>query len=388
MHTKPRARDLGLPFDGRTGKHNAITDVAGVEVGYTTLIEGQGPLQIGKGPIRTGVTAILPRGKADKPSPIWAGQFSFNGNGEMTGVHWIHEAGYFISPIIITNTHSVGIAHHAAVGWMVRQYRNFFQEDHGWAMPVIAETYDGFTNDICGRHVTEAHVLSALDSASTGAVREGNVGGGTGMMTYEFKGGTGTSSRLVAIEGREYAVGVLVQSNFGRREDLTILGVPVGQHMPDHATLKEMSASETGSIIVVIGTDAPLLPTQLRRIAKRAAIGIGRTGTPGGNYSGDIFLAFSTANEIELPGLLSQQPLTYRHTYLNDHYLDSIYQATVQAIEEAVVNAMIAAESMTTVKPAGYVFRAIDHDRLRKFMRMHRRLIKSDSFSTNSTSSI
>jgi D-aminopeptidase len=378
MGTKPRARDLGLPFDGKTGRHNAITDVAGVEVGYTTLIEGDGPLQIGKGPIRTGVTAILPRGKADKPSPIWAGQFSFNGNGEMTGVHWIHEAGYFISPIIITNTHSVGIAHHAVVGWMVRQYRNFFQNDHGWAMPVIAETYDGFTNDICGRHVTEAHVLHALDSASTGVVQEGNVGGGTGMMTYEFKGGTGTSSRLVAIEGREYTVGVLVQSNFGRRKDLTILGVPVGKHMPEHATLKEMRTSETGSIIIVIGTDAPLLPTQLRRISKRAAIGIGRTGTTGGNYSGDIFLAFSTANEIKLPGLLSQPPLTYRHTCLNDHYLDSIYEATVQAVEEAVVNAMIAAESMTTVKPAGYVFRAIDHDRLRQIMKMHRGLIGFD----------
>ncbi|UCF94534.1 MAG: P1 family peptidase [Desulfobacterales bacterium] len=378
MPTKPRGRDLGLPFEGQTGKFNAITDVAGVQVGYTTLIEGEGPLHVGRGPIRTGVTAILPRGKAPKPSPIWAGQFSFNGNGEMTGIHWIHEAGYFISPIIITNTHSVGMAHHAAVGWMVRQYRDFFQADHGWAMPVIAETYDGFTNDICGRHVKEDHVLHALDTAASGPVGEGNVGGGTGMMTYEFKGGTGTASRLVAIDSQKYTVGVLVQSNFGRREDFSVLGVPVGRFMPEHATLKEMRTPETGSIIVLIGTDLPLRPSQLRRIAKRAAIGIGRTGTPGGHYSGDLFLAFSTANRIELPGMLQFQPPTYGHTYLNDHHLDGVYQATVQAVEEAVINAMLAAESVTTIKPPGYSFQAIDHERLREIMRRHRRLLESN----------
>ena len=229
MTAKPaklRARDLGLPFEGTPGKFNAITDVSGVEVGFTTINEGEGPLTVGKGPIRTGVTAILPRGKQSKPSPVWCGQFNFNGNGEMTGTHWINEAGYFISPICITNTHSVGITHHAVVGWMIDQYKSFFQDDHAWAMPVIAETYDGLTNDICGRHIKEKHVLAALNSAQSGPVQEGNVGGGTGMITYEFKGGTGTSSRIVKIGFEEYNVGVLVQSNFGSRKDLKILGAP------------------------------------------------------------------------------------------------------------------------------------------------------------------
>jgi D-aminopeptidase len=224
VSVKPRARDLGLPFDGVTGKFNAITDVAGVEVGFTTLIEGEGAVEVGRGPIRTGVTAILPRGKRNKPSPIWAGQFNLNGNGEMTGTHWINEAGYFISPICITNTHSVGMVHHATVGWMIDQYPGFFQNDHGWAMPVIAETYDGLTNDICGRHLKEEHGLNALNSAASGFVAEGNVGGGTGMITYEFKGGTGTSSRRVRIGSEDYTVGILVQSNFGARTDLNIRG--------------------------------------------------------------------------------------------------------------------------------------------------------------------
>jgi len=368
ISAKPRARDLGLPFDGLTGKFNAITDVAGVEVGFTTLIEGEGSVQVGKGPVRTGVTAILPRGKRERPGPIWAGHFNLNGNGEMTGTHWINEAGYFISPICITNTHSVGMAHHAVVGWMIDQYKSFLQDDHGWAMPVVAETYDGLTNDICGRHLKEEHVLSALKSAASGFVAEGNVGGGTGMMTYEFKGGTGTASRIVPIGSTEYTVGVLVQSNFGARRDLKILGVPVGRHMPENAVYREINAHETGSIIVIIGTDIPMLPIQLRRVAKRAAIGIGRTGTPGGNYSGDIFLAFSTANDIDLPNMHGQQPTNYTLDYINDHYFDDIYRATVQAVEEAVVNAMIAAESMTTVKPAGYTLEAIDHNRLRKIM--------------------
>jgi D-aminopeptidase len=372
---KPRARDLGLPFEGRAGEFNALTDVPGVEIGFTTLIEGEGELQVGKGPIRTGVTAILPRGKRIKPSPIWAGQFNLNGNGEMTGTHWINDAGYFISPICLTNSHSVGIAHHATMGWMVNQFKEFFVEDHGWAMPVIAETYDGLTNDICGRHITEEHVISALTSAESGPVKEGNVGGGTGMMTYEFKGGTGTSSRIVKIGKREYTLGALVQSNFGTRKDLSILGVPVGKNMPENAIISEITGHEIGSIIVVIGTDLPLLPIQLRRIAKRAAIGIGRTGSPGGHYSGDIFLAFSIANDIELPGIMREQPPFYSMEYINDHYFDDIYDATVQSVEESVINAMVAAESITTIKPAGKTLEAIDHDRLKAIMKRYNRLI-------------
>ena len=369
----PRARDLGLPFDGETGKFNAITDVTGVEVGFTTLIDGQGAVEVGKGPIRTGVTAILPRGKRDRPVPIWAGQYSLNGNGEMTGLHWIHEAGYFISPICITNTHSVGMAHHGTVGWMIEKYSDFFVNDHAWAMPVVAETYDGLTNDICGRHLKEAHVLAALNSAASGSVAEGNVGGGTGMVTYEFKGGTGTSSRRVAIGSDEYTVGILVQSNFGSRKDFTVLGVPVGRHWRENAVVSEINRKETGSIIVIIGTDIPMLPNQLRRVAKRAAIGIGRTGTPGGNYSGDIFLAFSVANDIELTAKNRLQPASYNLDYINDHHFDDIYRAVIQAIEEAVINAMIAAESMTTVKPEGYLIEAIDHDRLKQIMRRYNR---------------
>ena len=374
---KPRARDLGLPFDGKTGKFNAITDVSGVEVGFATLIEGEGAVEVGKGPIRTGVTAILPRGKRNMPAPIWAGQYTLNGNGEMTGTHWIHEAGYFTSPVCLTNTHSVGMVHHAAVGWMIDQYPGFFRDDHAWAMPVVAETYDGMTNDICGRHIKEDHVLQALNSASSGCVAEGNVGGGTGMVTYEFKGGTGTSSRRVKIGSKEYTVGILVQSNFGSRRDLTILGVPVGRHWPENAVVSEINRLETGSIIVIIGTDIPMLPNQLRRVAKRAAIGIGRTGTPGGNYSGDIFLAFSTANDLDWPGMHGEQPPSYALDFINDHFFDDIYRAAVQGIEEAVVNAMIAAESMTTVKPAGYRLEAIDHDRLKQIMKQYNRLKES-----------
>jgi D-aminopeptidase len=371
---KIRARDLGLPFDGKPGKFNAITDISGVEIGFTTLIEGKGPVQVGKGPVRTGVTAILPKGKQDTPGLIFAGQFDLNGNGEMTGTHWINEVGYFVGPICITNTHSVGMVHHAVVGWMIAQYRSFYQDDHAWAMPVVAETYDGIINDICGRHVTEEHVLKALNTAQNGPVQEGNVGGGTGMMTYEFKGGTGTSSRIIEIADKTFKVGVLVQSNFGTRKDFTVLGVPVGKHWPENAIVTELSGHETGSIIVIIGTDLPLMPIQLRRVAKRAALGIGRTGTPGGHSSGDIFLAFSTANDIQLPGLMSKQPLGYRHHYINDNHFDVIYDAVVQAIEEAVLNAMIAAESMTTIKPFGYTLEAIDHDRLKAIMKQYNRL--------------
>jgi D-aminopeptidase len=316
----------------------------------------------------------MPRGKRNKPGPIWAGQFNLNGNGEMTGTHWINEAGYFISPVCITNTHSVGMVHHAVVGWMIDQYKSYFQDDHAWAMPVVAETYDGLTNDICGRHLKEEHVRAALTSAASGLVAEGNVGGGTGMATYEFKGGTGTSSRRVKIGSEEYTVGILVQSNFGSRQDLNILGVPVGKHWPENAVISAINAHETGSIIVIIGTDIPMLPIQLRRVAKRAAIGIGRTGTPGGNYSGDIFLAFSVANDIDWPSMHGDQPAACALDFMNDHYFDDIYRAAVQAIEEAVVNAMVAAESMTTVKPTGYTLEAIEPNRLVEIMRLYNRL--------------
>lgn len=372
--SKPRARELGLPLVGKTGRHNAITDIPGVLVGFTTVNLYRDSLEVGTGPVHTGVTAILPRGRRNDLSPVWAGHHNLNGNGEMTGTHWINDAGYFTSPICLTNTHAVGITHHASVKWMIGQYPAFL-DDHAWAMPVVGETYDGLVSDICGLHVTEEHVLHALDSASDGPVAEGNVGGGTGMMTYEFKGGTGSASRLVRIRDTEYTVGVLVQSNFGSRKDLTILGVPVGREWPDDAPLTQLQHPETGSIIVIIGTDLPLLPIQLRRLAKRGALGIARTGSSGGHYSGDIMLAFSVANDNGLPGLGdTEQPAAYRMEHINDHYFDDIYDAVVQSVEEAIINAMLAAETLPLVKPPGYAFKAIDHQRLLGLMRKYGRL--------------
>lgn len=364
--SKARARDLGLDFPGTPGPCNAITDVPGVLVGYTTLIEGDGPLVVGEGPIRTGVTAILPRGRAAIPRPVWAGQFSLNGNGEMTGVHWIHDAGYFVGPVCITNTHSVGMVHHAATGWMLKHYARSFNDHHLWAMPVVAETYDGTLNDINGRHVREEHVCAAIEGAADGLPAEGNVGGGTGMICYEFKGGTGTASRRVTLGGEAFCVGALVQANHGVRDWLTILGVPVGRELRDDL----IAPRESGSIIVVLGTDAPLAPLNLRHLAKRAAIGIGRHGTPGGNNSGDIFLAFSVANPMELPQL---SPARLSFECINGELMDPLYLAAVEAVEEAVVNALVAAEDTPTLKPAGKVCRAIDHDRLVEVMRRYRR---------------
>ncbi|QQS11823.1 MAG: P1 family peptidase [Rhodospirillales bacterium] len=363
---KPRGRDLGLPFPGTPGPHNAITDVPGVLVGTTTIVEGDGPLIVGRGPVRTGVTAILPRGASEEPMPVWAGVHAFNGNGEMTGTHWIGDGGYFTGPMCITNTHSVGIVHHACVRWMLRRHGARFLDHHLWAMPVVAETYDGVLNDINGLHVTEAHALAALDGARGGPVPEGNVGGGTGMIAYEFKGGTGTASRIVSTGGLTGHVGALVQANHGRREAFTVLGVPVGAHLRDDP----MFPRERGSIIVVIGTDLPMLPHQLRRLAKRAAIGIGRGGTSGGNGSGDIFLAFSVANPMPLPQF---GPPVWTMTALGDEGFDPAYQAAVEAVEEAVVNAMLAAESTPTLKPPGRVARALDHDALMAVMRRHGR---------------
>ena len=279
--TKPRARDLGLPFPGTPGPFNAITDVPGVLVGFTTLTDPAVNM-------RTGVTAILPRAETDSPRPVWAGFHTLNGNGEMTGVHWINDAGYFVGPICITNTHGIGAAHTGATEWMIATYAKHFREEHAWAMPIVAETYDGCLSDINAMFVKPHHAVAALNAAKSGPVAEGSTGGGNGMICYEFKGGTGTASRQVSIGGQTYTVGVLVQANFGIRPWLTVLGVPVG---------REMSAGwqprkETGSIIVIIATDAPLSDAILRQLAKRASIGIGRSGTPGGNNSGDIFLAF------------------------------------------------------------------------------------------------
>lgn len=371
---KNRARDLGLPFKGMPGPLNAITDVPGVEVGFTTIQKQHPTLEVGVGPINTGVTAILPRGLEDNPKPVWAATFDLNGNGEMTGSHWINDAGYFIGPVCITNTHSVGMVHHATTKWMTKQYREMFIDNHGWAMPVVAETYDGPTNDICGQHVTEEHVMQALASAASGPVAEGNVGGGTGMQTYEFKGGTGTSSRAIKVADRDFTVGALVQSNFGMRSELNLLGVPVGEHITDNAWLSEVMGHDQGSIVVNIGTDVPLSPSQLSRLAKRGAMGIARTGSPGGHYSGDLVLAFSVANEIDIPALGQHQPACFEGEYLNEAHLDVVYQAAVQAVEEAIINAMVAAETMAVVKPAGYALPAIDHDKLCAIMAKYNRL--------------
>jgi D-aminopeptidase len=365
--SKARARDLGLPFPGRPGPHNAITDVSGVEVGYHTLVTPERGARRGGGrTVRTGVTAIVPWGQATL-APTWAGYHALNGNGEMTGIHWIEDAGYFVSPILITNTHSVGVAHHAAIRWMFRRYARECDGNNLWMLPVVAETYDGILNDINGQHLREEHVLKALDSARDGAIAEGNVGGGTGMICYEFKGGTGTASRRVPIARKTYTVGVLVQANHGRRPWLTILGVPVGRHLTEDT----LFAKERGSIIVVIATDIPMAPHQLRRVAKRASIGIGRHGTPGGNSSGDIFLAFSVANRTPLHQVAGPR---LRMDFINDEHFDPIYEAVVQSIDEAVVNALVAAEDMTTLNPPGKVCRAIPHAELLRVMRQYRRL--------------
>ncbi|MDB5550302.1 MAG: peptidase DmpA [Rhizobium sp.] len=360
---KPRGRELGLPFNGRTGANNAITDVAGVGVGFRTIIENT-PRPGRKRPVRTGVTAILPHMNSDTPIPVYAGTHRFNGNGEMTGTHWIEDGGYFLGPVVITNTHGVGMAHHAAVKWMIDRYASTYQtDDFLWIMPVIAETYDGVLNDINGLHLTETDVRTALDGVASGPVQEGNCGGGTGMVTYGFKGGTGTSSRTVEFDGRSYTVGVLVQANHGQRDWLTIAGVPVGKHMQDGTPQSQMA--ERGSIIVVIATDLPMMPHQLRRLARRGAIGIGRNGTPGGNNSGDIFLAFSTANA---------HPMLHRSgghlavEMINDESLDPVYLATVDCVEEAVVNAMLAAEDMGGTPYDRFAINAISHDRLAKLL--------------------
>lgn len=342
----PRARDLGLPFPGTPGPFNAITDVAGVSVGFCTLLDPDRHM-------RTGVTAVIPRPDAGNPEPVWAGQATLNGNGEMTGTHWINDGGYFLGPVMITNTHGIGAAHSGATRWMIDRYADHFRDAIAWAMPVVAETYDGILNDINAMFVQPEHAVKALNSATSGPVAEGSVGGGTGMIAYEFKAGTGTSSRRVSVGGQDHTVGVLVQANHGKRPWFNILGKPVGALMPGGGLVKK----ETGSIIVVIATDAPLSTISLRHLARRAAMGLARGGTPGGNSSGDIFVAFSTAPFGPMPQTAA--PLITRQE-LNAELLDPIYLATVEAVEESVVNAIVAGQDTPTFRFPGNVVQGID----------------------------
>ncbi len=350
MPPRPRARDLGLPFPGTPGALNAITDIAGLAVGFCTLTDPARKM-------RTGVTAILPRPER-VAMPVWAGQYTLNGNGEMTGTHWVNDAGYFLGPVMITNTHGVGAAHSGATRWMIEHYCDHFAgAHHAWAMPVVAETYDGVLNDINAMFVQPEHAVAALEARSTGPVAEGSVGGGNGMIAYDFKAGTGTSSRVAAIGGQSWTVGALVQANHGLRPWLSILGRPVGRLMPE-GCLREQ---EVGSIIVVLATDAPLSGLALRQMAKRVALGIGRGGTPGGNNSGDIFLALSTAEPRPMP---DAAPALITRQERNIHLIDPLYLAAVEAVEEAVVNAIVAGEEAVTVKPEGRICHAIDTRRL------------------------
>jgi D-aminopeptidase len=350
----PRARDLGIPLEGTPGRLNAITDVKGVEVGHTTLISGKGKLKVGVGPVRTGVTAVLPRGR-DSEDPVFAGWFSLNGNGEMTGTAWIEESGFLEGPVLITNTSSVGTVRDAVVKWWTQRGR----AGERWVLPVVAETYDGYLNDTHGFHVKEKHAIAALESARGGLVAEGNVGGGTGMTCFEFKGGIGTASRKV----KRYTIGVLVQANFGLRHQLVVAGVPVGKEIPEDTWKKR----ESGSIIIILATDAPLLPHQLKRLARRTSLGLARTGSVSGNGSGDLFLAFSTAN----PGAANDKGLT-RVRFLPNERMDPLFEATVQATEEAILNALVTAKTM--VGRDGHKVVALPHDRLREVMRKYGRL--------------
>jgi D-aminopeptidase len=361
--SKPRARDLGIPFDGSPGPLNAITDVQGVEVGFTTLISGSGKLVVGQGPVRTGVTAILPRGRGTSNDPVFAGWFSLNGNGEMTGTTWVEESGFLEGPVMITNTHSVGVVRDAVIDWRVK-HGAADNTGYWWSLPVVAETWDGFLNDVNGFHVKPSHVFQALDSARAGPVAEGNVGGGTGMICYEFKGGTGTASRKLDEKSGSYTVGVLVQCNCGGRSQLTIAGVPVGREIPEHPAY-----GDEGSIIIVVATDAPLLPHQLKRLARRASLGLARTGSTSGNGSGDIFIAFSTAN----PGASKASGLADVKMVANDE-MNPLFDATVQATEEAIVNALVAAQTMTGAD--NHTAIALPHERLREVMKKYNRLAR------------
>ena len=362
----PRAREIGIPFDGTPGPLNAITDVGGVTVGQVTLIRD---LPDGHA-VRTGVTAVVPRGPDSKDANVYAGYSPLNGNGEMTGTIWVEEGGLLEGPVMITNTHSIGAVHEGTIRWRVAQggadYSGYF-----WSAPIVAETWDGYLNDINGFHVRPEHAGAALDAARSGPVAEGSVGGGTGMICFEFKCGIGTASRIVKVDDAAYTVGVLVQSNFGIRSDLRIAGVPVGVHMPGNLVWSRADGEEhmQGSIIAVVATDAPLLPHQLKRIARRVTLGIGRLGDVGYNGSGDIFIAFSTANRDAAMG----RPDAVIRSVPNDS-LDPLFAGTVDATEEAIVNALVAGRDMTG--EAGHTVKGIDIDRLRDLLRASGRLVE------------
>jgi D-aminopeptidase len=360
----PRARDLGVPFDGTPGPLNAITDVRGVEVGHATIIRGEGPRRVGQGPVRTGVTAVLPRGANSNSDPVFAGWFSLNGNGEMTGTTWVEESGFLEGPVMITNTHSVGTVRDSVIAWRVRE-GDPDQTGYWWSLPVVAETWDGELNDINGFHVKPEHVFEALSSASGGPVAEGSVGGGTGMICNGFKGGIGTSSRRLPEKAGGFTVGVLVQCNYGRKADLRIAGVPVGREIAGPGARDD----DSGSIIIVVATDAPLLPHQLKRLARRATLGLGRDGSISGNGSGDIFIAFSTANSgaARTEGLASL-------TMLPNDRMNPLFEATVRATEEAIVNAMVAARTMTGAD--GFTVQGLPHDELVRILKKYNRLVE------------
>ena len=373
---RPRARGLGIALAGEPGPSNAITDVAGVEVGVTTLVSGHGPLMVGGGPIRTGVTAILPRGRSGVGEPCAAGWYSLNGNGEMTGTTWIEESGAFTTPIVLSNTHAVGACHTGVIAWINRVAPRLARQ---WLLPVCAETWDGYLNDINGGHVRPEHVIEALDSATVGPVAEGSVGGGTGMNCYEFKGGNGTSSRLVRYGTHTFTVAAFVQANFGARSELTIAGHHVGPHLTDDNPLAEDWLADdlarppgAGSVIAIIATDAPLLPGQCKALARRVPLGLARTGTTGSHFSGDIFLAFSTA---PAPGLISAFPIG---DVRDDEFgtlqfvpwgrIDDFYAAVVQSVEEAVLNALVVNSDM--IGRDGHRSPAVPHEQLRALLRL------------------
>ena len=361
----PRARDLGIPFDGKPGVLNAITDVAGVTVGHTTLISSAGPDH----EVRTGVTAILPRGIDSLDKPVFAGWFSLNGNGEMTGTAWIDESGQLEGPVMLTNTHSVGVVRDAVIDWRIRHGRAD-PNGYWWSLPVVAETYDGYLNDVNGFHVRPEDAQAAINGARGGPVPEGNVGGGTGMICHEFKCGIGTASRVVTVGKRGYTIGVLVQANYGRRDTLRIAGVPVGHELRMHRVFSQDDPDhgDTGSIIIVVATDAPLLPHQLKRLARRAALGLARNGSYAGNGSGDLFVAFSTGNAVSAPdGALNTA------SFLDNDSLDPVFLGTVEATEEAIVNAMVAARDMKGQN--GHYAIAIPHEQLRAVLKRYNRLV-------------
>ena len=367
LNAKPRARELGIPFNGTPGPLNAITDVAGVQVGNSTIISGNGKLVTGAGPVRTGVTAVLPRGDRSLDDPVFAGWYSLNGNGEMTGTMWVEESGFLEGPVLITNTHSVGIVRDAIISWRA-SHGAADASGYWWSLPVVAETWDGLLNDINGFHVKEEHAHDAMRNAKGGVVVEGNVGGGTGMVCHSFKGGIGTSSRVVKIDNKEYTLGVLVQANYGDRKNLTIAGVPVGQEISDLMPRDsyEQDHNGEGSIIVIIATDAPLVAHQLKRLARRVPMGVGRVGGYAHDGSGDIFISFSTANSgvAFAEGKVDIEMLP-------NWMISPLFEATVQSVEEAIINTLVAAETMEGIND-NKVY-ALPHDRLQQIMKKFNR---------------